>query len=209
MRPTLFLVSLVGAGLSLGVRSAEAEEPPRGEAAPAPGESEVVLADFDHPLTQANLGWTFGTWERDPADPTQSCHLQVVTQPRLGASGYSVRLDYDVDSLNAAYNGLWVKVIPPVSLSGFQALRIAIKGDAAKGFTTRVKLELKDEERVASYVLEGVESEWVRRRMPLTAFHGIEQLQQVAEFVVVFDDIYATTKVGTIYVDEVVLEREP
>jgi len=189
-------VSLVGAGLSLGVRSAA-------------GESEVVLANFDQPLTRVNVGWTFGTWERDPADPTQSCRLQVVDRPRVGPSGSSVRLDYDVDSLNAAYNGLWVKVVPPVSLSGFHTLRIAIKGDSAKGFTTRVKLELKDGHRVASTVLEGVEAEWVRRRIPLTAFNGVEQLQQVSEFVMVFDDLSATTKVGTIYVDEIVLEREP
>lgn len=197
MRATPLLLSLLGAGLSLGVRSAQPEG------------SEVVLANFDQPLTRVNVGWTFGTWERDPADLTQSCRLQVVDHPRVGLSGSSVRLDYDVDSLNAAYNGLWIKVAPPVSLSGFHTLRMAIKGDTANGFTTRVKLELKDERRrVASYVLEGVEAEWVRRRIPLSAFHGIEQLQQISEFVVVFDDIYATTKVGTVYVDEVLLERD-
>ena len=189
----------------LGVAAAEQAPPDQEHAAP-PHRKTTVLADFNGPLTTSNMGWTFGAWQSDPTDATQFCRIQVVDQPRLGTSGSSLRLDYDVDSLNPAYNGLWVKV-PGVSLDGFQTLSIGIKGDASRGFTTRVKLELKGEKRAASYVLTDVKPEWVQRSIPLSAFNGIETLKTVDEFVVVFDDIYATSKTGTIYVDDIFLEE--
>ena len=149
------------------------------------------------------MGDPFGTWDRDPDDPTQFCHARLVESPRVGASGYSLQLDYDVDSPNPAYNGLWVK-LPGVLLRRYEALELVVKGNAAKGFTRRLKVELKDGRRhVADYVLDGIGSEWIRMRIPLHVFRSIEKLSTATEFVVVFDDQTVTQLVGTLYLGEI------
>ena len=168
----------------------------------------VMVADFDRPGWRTNAGDPFGTWDHDPDDPTQSCRARLVEEPRVGPSGYSLSLDYDVESPNPAFNGFWMK-LPAIPVRSFQALSFAIKGDSERGFTQRVRVELKDRRRAAVYQLEGVRAEWVRMRIPLSTFQGIEKLKAVTEFVVVFDDQTVTEQVGTLYLDEVAFEPMP
>ena len=167
---------------------------------------DLVIADFDQPGFVDNLGEPFGAWDRDPRDLTQFCRIQLVDAPRIGERGYSLRVEYDVDSPNPAYNGLWMK-LPSLPLGELQSLRLAIRGDAARGYTRRVKVELKDDRHSAVYVLDGIGPCWVRMRIPLNAFRDVERLHAIKEFVLVFDDRTVTRRTGTLYLDDVVLER--
>ena len=168
----------------------------------------LLVADFNRGGWKTNLGDPFGGWDHDPEDPTQFCRPRLVEEPRVGNEGYSLKLAYDVDSPNPAYNGFWMK-LPEVPLRGYRVLSFAIKGDPDAGFTTRIKVELKDRRRVASYVLEGITASWTRMRIPLTAFRSIEKIRTATEFVIVFDDHTVTEPVGAIYLDEVAFESTP
>jgi hypothetical protein len=171
-----------------------------------PGESaRMMVADFNRSGWQTNLGDPFGAWDRDPEDRTQFCRARLVEEPRVGDSGFSLMLDYDVQSPNPAFNGFWMK-LPNIPVREFSTLSFAIKGDPERGFTRRVKLELKGKRRSASYLLDGIEADWVRLRIPLAAFEDIEKIRTASEFVLVFDDQVVTQPVGAIYLDEVAFE---
>jgi hypothetical protein len=168
----------------------------------------LVLADFDRAGWRTSLGDPFGGWDRDPGDPTQFCRPRLVEDPRLGTAGYSLRLDYDVDSPNPAYNGFWMK-LPGIALQPFRTLSLAVRGDSDRGFTRRLKLELKDRRDAAVYILDGIGPEWVRMRIPLEAFRHIEKIEAATELVLVFEDEAVSERVGTLYVDEIALESAP
>ena len=165
----------------------------------------LVVADFNQSAWRTNLGDPFGTWNSDPEDPTQFCRARLVEEPRVGDVGFSLMLDYDVESPNPAFNGFWMK-LPAVPLRNFRTLTFAIKGDPDRGFTRRVKLELKGKRRSATYVLDGIGADWVRMRVPLEAFRSIEKVREATELVIVFDEETVTQRVGTIYLDEVTFE---
>lgn len=164
-----------------------------------------MVADFDHPGRLTNLGGPFGSWEADPNDPTQWCRIRLTETERLGASGYGLMIDYDVDSPNPAYGGFWMK-LPALDLRGFTTLSLALKGDPQRGWTKRLVLELKDRRHVARFVLDGIEAQWKRMQIPLSAFADIKGIRRVDEVVLVFDDQTVTEKLGTLYVDEIVFE---
>ena len=106
--------------------------------------NELVLADFNTGDKPSNVGGDFGAWNKDPNDETQGTAMSFVSDDALGdPAGYSIRLDYDVDSPNPAYCGFWMK-LNNEDATPYNALTFYIKGDAAAGFTKRVKIELKD-----------------------------------------------------------------
>ena len=157
---------------------------------------------------RTNLGEAFGIWDHDPGDPTQFCRARLVEDPRIGATGYSLMLEYDVDSPNPAFNGFWMK-LPSLPVRQFHALAFAIKGDPERGFTRRLTLELKSPRHAASYLLEGIQPTWTHMRVPLRAFGDIEKVREATEFVIVFDDQTVTEPVGAIYLDQVRFESAP
>lgn len=165
----------------------------------------LLVDNFDRGDKPNALGGDFGSWDKDPTDATQSC---TVTFERSGAAdetGYSLRLDYDVESPNPAYNGFWTK-LTGADLSSYKALTLSIKGDASRGYTTQVKLELKNGTETGRYLLKGVTDQWQKIRIPLKEFEGISTWKGMTEFVVVFDDLTSTTKVGTVYLDDLAFE---
>ena len=192
-------VLLSAAGCSTAGLLAEA---PPAFAAPA---EPVLLADFNEPRRVTNLGTPYGAWDSDPGDQTQFCRARLVERPRVGEQGYSLMIDYDVDSPNPAFNGVWMQ-LPSLDLSGHVVLSFMIRGDADRGFTRRVKIELKDGSKSATYLLDGITAEWARQEIPLQAFEGMRRLRRLQEFVIVFEDGVATEKTGTVYLDEVRLE---
>lgn len=168
----------------------------------------LLVADFNQPGWRTNLGDPFGSWDHDPGDQTQFCRVRLVEMPRVGTEGYSLQLDYDEDSPNPAYNGFWMK-LPSIPLRQFRTLSLTIMGEGSRGFTKRVKLELKDGKDVADYVLEGIEAQWIEMRIPLRAFRGIEKVHKVTELVLVFDDETVTEPVGTLYLENVAFDVAP
>ena len=171
----------------------------------SPARAPEVIADFDRPGHRTNAGLPYGAWNSDPGDPTQFCRVRLVDAEHMGPSGFGLMIEYDVESPNPAYNGFWMK-LPDVPLAAFDALSFAVKGDAQRGFTRRLRLELKDRSHVARFQLENIEPEWKIVRVPLRAFDGIEALRAATEFVIVFDEETVTEKVGTVYFDDLVFE---
>ncbi|MBI2167525.1 MAG: hypothetical protein HYU34_04680 [Candidatus Omnitrophica bacterium] len=170
---------------------------------------ELVIADFDTGDKPNNIGGDFGSWDKDPNDETQFCQTTFETQDALGnEGGYALRLDYDVDSPNPAYNGFWMK-LNGEDATPYNALSFYVKGDAEKGFTKRVKIELKDMSNTASpYIVTGLTDQWQKITVPFEKFRRVSDWSAMNEFVVVFDDINSSPKTGAIYIDQVALTKE-
>lgn len=170
--------------------------------------SAKVIADFDTGEKPNNIGGDFGTWDKDPNDETQGCKMSFESEDALGnASGYSVRLDYDVDSPNPAYNGFWMK-LNNFNATEYNTINFDLKGDAAKGFTKRIKVELKDTSGASPYIVSGITDQWQQFSIPFEKFRKIKDWSALTEFVVVFDDINSNPKAGSAYIDHVTFSRE-
>lgn len=176
---------------------------------PAAAGRELVLADFDSGDKPNNIGGDFGTWDKDPNDETQSSQMTFEADDALGnGSGYSIRLDYDVDSPNPAYNGFWMK-LNNLDATAYNTLNFYVKGSKEKDFTKRLKIELKDSTMKPSpYIISGITNEWQKFSIPFEKFARIKSWNTLSEFVVVFDDINSNPKSGTIFVDHVTLSAE-
>ena len=168
----------------------------------------LVIADFDSGDKPNNIGGDFGSWDKDPADETQFSQMAFEGDDALGnPSGYSIRLDYDVDSPNPAYNGFWMKLNGEDG-TPYSALSFYIKGDPEKGFTKRVKVELKDmSNQPAPYIVTGITDQWQKVTVPFDKFRKITDWSALNEFVVVFDDINSNPKTGTVYIDHITFAK--
>ena len=162
----------------------------------------LKVADFDSGQKPNNLGGDFGAWNKDETDLSQMCIDSFSSEVKYGDKGYSLKLVYDVDSPNPAYNGFWTK-LQNQNLSDYKELVFFVKGDEQKGFTPRFKVELKNPTQVASFLVTGVTSEWQKVVIPFQKFKGITEWSQMTEFVIVFDDLTSNPKEGVIYVDDI------
>ena len=183
-------------------------------AAPAPAaggaaKAELLLADFNSGDKPNNIGGDFGSWDKDPNDETQGCQMAFEPNDALGdAAGYSIRLDYDVDSPNPAYNGFWMK-LNGEDATAYNAVKFYVKGDAEKGFTKRLKIEMKDMSNQPSpYIVTGITDQWQEITISFDKFRRVSDWSAMNEFVVVFDDINSNPKAGTIYIDNVRFVKE-
>ncbi len=170
---------------------------------------EIVIADFDSGDKPNNIGGDFGSWDKDPNDTTQSCVLTFEPDDALGnKAGYSVRLDYDVDSPNPAYNGMWMK-LNNLDATAYNTINVYLKGSNEKGFTKRAKIELKDSTMKSSpFILSGITGDWQKFSIPFEKFAKIQNWNALTEFVIVFDDINSNPKSGTVYLDQITLSAE-
>ena len=167
--------------------------------------STLVVNDFESGAESNALGGDYGAWNRFPDDHTQNCTTRLVEGGAFNQSAHALRVDYDVDSPNPAFNGFWTK-LKELDLRPYQQVSFAIKGDAAAGYTTQVKVELKNGQEIGRYLLKGVTDQWQRVSIPLAQFDGIHDLSRVTEFVMVFDDMTSTTKTGAVYLDDIAFE---
>jgi hypothetical protein len=194
---TLVLVALMVVGF--GVASYAA----------APASNELVIADFDTGDKPNNIGGDFGGWDKDPNDESQGTQMSFDTDDSQGdASGYAIRLDYDVDSPNPAYNGFWMKMNGE-DATAYNTLNFYVKGDAKLGYTKRFKIELKDmTNKPSAYIVSGVTDQWQKISIPFEKFRRIENWNSLNEFVIVFDDINSSPKTGGILFDQLTLSKE-
>jgi len=173
----------------------------------APRADSLILMDFNSGDKPSNLGGDMGAWDKDPADDTQTCEVFFVggEDALEDPDGYSLQIKYDVDSPNPAFNGFWTK-LEGEDFSEFTMLTLYLKGDPEAGFTSRLKIELKDfENHAAKYLLSGITEEWKEFSIPFERFAGGHRLDWSAmnEFVIVFDDTTSRPKVGSLFLDEV------
>lgn len=174
----------------------------------AAGGNELMVADFDTGDKPNNLGGDFGSWDKDPNDETQGCRMSFESDDALGdTTGYALRFDYDVDSPNPAYNGFWMR-FNNLDATSYNTLNFYMKGDVAKGFTKRIKVEVKDSKGSSPYILTGITDQWQKFSIPFEKFRKISDWKQLTEFVLVFDDINSSPKAGSVYLDNVSLSAE-
>ena len=166
----------------------------------------LLVDDFNRGEKPNALGGDYGAWNKDESDPTQKCTNSFDKPNAYGGAGYALKLDYDVDSPNPAYNGFWMK-LQGTNVTGYKSLVLYVKGDAGRGYTAQIKLELKNGSEVGKYILKGLTDDWQQVSIPLKEFAGLSDLSGLTEFVVVFDDLTSTKKVGTIYLDEISFEN--
>ena len=169
----------------------------------------LVVADFDNAQMTNNLGQPIEVWLReDGSDKTQSCVMSFVEDDALGKQGgHSVRLDYDVESENPAYNGIRTGLNLPNPAS-YKTLNFYIKGDKAKGFTKKLKIELIGQGKPPSpYIVEGITDQWQKITVPLSEFWVTQSSVPLEKFVVVFADINSDPKVCTVYLDQVYFSK--
>jgi len=163
----------------------------------------LIIADFDSGEKPNNLGGGFGAWDKDPQDFTQSCFESFNAKVIRGERGFSLRLDYDVDSPNPAYNGFWMK-LNGKDLSDYSKLVFWVKGDKNKGYSKVMKLEFKNDiGEVGKYYVTGITDEWQKIEIPFNKLAGITNFSSMKELVLVFEDRIVTEKEGAIYIDEI------
>lgn len=125
-------------------------------------EKTALIADFDSAQPQNNLGGEIEIWLReDGSDTTQGAQMSFVKDDALGnPDGHSLRLDYDVDSPNPAYNGVRTS-LNHFDASGYRYLNFYVKGDGQKGFPSKIKIELiGPDKRPSLHIFEGITDEW-------------------------------------------------
>ena len=167
------------------------------------GAAELLVADFDSGSKPCNMGGDFGAWDKDPADFSQGCTDNFDPMQKIGSKGFSMRLDYDVDSPNPAYNGFWLK-LEGLDATKYKNITFGVKGDTEAGYTTVLKLELKNNKgEVGKFYITGVDDTWQTITVPLRNFAGIADFSSLSEFVMIFEDRMATNKDGTIYLDNI------
>ncbi len=173
------------------------------------GTGELVLADFDTGDKPNNLGGDFGAWNKDPDDLTQSCTISFEPDDAMkDPAGYSLKLDYDVDSPNPAYNGIWMK-LNGQNASEYNMVSFYVRGEGLNNYTKRLKLEVKDAAMNSSpYVVGGITERWQKIEVPFNRFKKIKDWSALGEFVVVFDDRNSAPKQGTILIDQITFEKK-
>lgn len=177
--------------------------------AAAANSKQLVLADFNTADKPNNLGGDFGAWNKDPDDATQGCFATFEPDDALRESaGYSLRLDYDVDSENPAYNGFWMK-LNGLDASAYGAISFYARGEGHNNYTKRIKIEIKDSSnRPSPYMINGVSGAWQKFEIPFERFRKVQNWAALSEFVVVFDDMNSDPKQGTLLIDQITLEKK-
>ncbi len=165
---------------------------------------ELVIADFNSGEKPNNIGGDFGTWDYDPNDETQSCIMEFSpVDSKVNDIGYSIQLNYDVQSPNPAFNGFWMK-LEGIDLSPYNSLRFWVKGNSEGYFTSRFKVELKNTlGKRAVYFVKGVSDEWSEVVIDFKKTNAIKDWTRMSELTVVFSDLVSTYKEGIIYLDDI------
>jgi len=169
-------------------------------------EVSLLVADFDSGVKPNNIGGDFGAWDRDPMDFSQTAIESFNTSDTKSGKGFCMRLDYDVDYPNPAYNGFWMK-LNGSDVSGYTNFVIWVKGGKEQGFSPLFKVEMKNNKgEVGKYYVTGVTDQWQKIEVPLSRVAGISDFSNMDEFVVVFEDWRCAIKEGTVYFDDVMFE---
>jgi hypothetical protein len=166
-------------------------------------ENAICIDDFDAGSKPNCLGGDLGAFDYMPNDFSQSCLEAYDPAIKVGDSGFSMRLDYDVDSTNPAFNGFWMK-LNGFNANNYKMISFWVKGDAETGFTNAFKVELKNNiGETGKYYVNGISGNWQKIEIPLKDFAYINDFSELSEFVIVFEDRIADPKEGTIWLDDI------
>lgn len=209
IRPSLLIVFI-----SLSIFASQASSETRAASPkqnrPAQEIKSFVIADFNSGAMLNNLQAEMGTWEIDPDDESQDIEASLDRSVKMGKSGHSLRLDYNVGSVKNAINGFWMQ-LRFFDASDYDHFEFYVKGDKAKGHTSIFKIEFKKlrkdpdgiEETVkGSFIVKGVTDEWQKVSVPLNVMNGMTDWSQIREFVITFEKKRVDNPKGTLYFDD-------
>lgn len=154
------------------------------------------------------MGGDWGAWNYDAEDSEQGSFEGIDTDDyRAPGSGHCIRLHYDVQSQKPAFNGFWLK-LKDLNAEPYTWLSFRVRGDSSGKFTKRFKVELKNKSgQRAAYLVNDITAEWREVRIPFRKSTTLTRWKDLTEFVVTFDDILATYKEGTIYLDQIEFQK--
>jgi len=186
----------------------------------------VVVADFEEGLDN-RLGGQTGDWNLNPSDVNNS-YTDLAITPLPGKDGKEskvLRLTYSVDSDIPAQNGFWTKLMG-FDGSQYDHFEMEVKGDVAKGFTEKFRIEIKKcldadcLETVQGSAIIPVTSEWRAVSVPLNQMTGLIDFQNpeawknprisynnLSELIFIFNDKFLTKKTGRIFFDNIRFTR--
>ena len=167
----------------------------------------LLMADFNTGDKPNNVGGDFGSWNYAPTDETQGCWDSFEPTASTGKEGYSVAMEYDVQSPNPAFCGFWMK-LGGSDVTAYDTLSLWLKGDEKAGATSRFKVELRNKQGGrAVFTVSGIDSTWQEFNIPIKRTRSIKDWSKMEELTIVFDDILATKKVGKIFLDQVAFKN--
>lgn len=200
----------------------------------AAGESpkSVTVHDFDREDLVNNLGGASGSWILDPTDVNNvwADEDQVEMIGPQGSQEQVLKIDYSMESDKPAQGGFWTK-LQNFDARNYDHLEFYIKGDPEKGFTDRLKIELKkckvspckgdkSDEVIKGTYLIPVTDQWQKISIPLNRITGILDFANpktwenpatgrmgLDELVFVLQDRHVTKKKGVIYIDDIAFVR--
>lgn len=181
----------------------------------------LIIADFNSITHKNNLGDDFGVWGPDPAYCVVGIKDAFDGNTKHGDEGNSLRLEYDIETGNdyggyadvtnpseEAYNGFWMKM-GKTNTEDFDRLVFFVKGDETTGYTTRIRVEIKNSKNeLGRYLITNITDEWKMVTIPFSNKAGIRDWSKLAEFTIKFDTANCDSKVGTIYIDDIYLSNE-
>lgn len=166
----------------------------------------LIVDKFNMPLNNLLKG-TVNVWDNDPDDDSNGCIVTYNKKIKIGEKGCSLQINYDVDSASQSYNGIYEQ-LKGINISSYNNLVFHVKGDGKKGFTSLFKVELKNNFNQAGwYNVKGITEKWQKIIIPLDKMKGITDFTSMKEFTIVFEDIAATKKVGTLYIDDLYFSK--
>ncbi|MDP3730544.1 MAG: hypothetical protein Q8R14_03350, partial [Candidatus Omnitrophota bacterium] len=161
-------------------------------------------------MERNNLQAEMGTWEIDPEDESQSIVASLDRSVKVGKSGYSLKLDYNVASPKNAVNGFWMQ-LKFFDASPYDHFEFYVRPDRPKGSTSVFKVEFKklqktsdglEETAKGTFIVKGITGEWQKISTPLNVMNGITDWKQMGEFVITFEKRRVDIPAGTLYFDD-------
>lgn len=181
---------------------------------PPASAKDLMIAGFESGDT-SDISTRIGTWSSNPLDSSQGTTMEII--PLYGVMGkttqeeHVIKITYDVATTGPAFNGVYIK-LKDMDLTPYKRISMLIKGDPGKGFTTKFKIELKNEKgQRATCVIDGITDDWQELSIPLQKFKAagsLRGLSGMSEMDITFDDMTVDSKNGVLYIDEIKLCAE-
>ena len=158
------------------------------------------MDDFNQESSLNKLGGYYGSFSQTPDEPDQFCLLFFDKSNKIGLKGYSLRLDYSLESPHSTLNGLWMS-LANLDATKYSGLDFFIKGSKDKKYPASLKLQLKNATQTGTYILNNLDSKWRRVYLPFRDFAGLEDLDHLLKFLIIFEKKEGNPETGTVYID--------
>ncbi|MFH1855673.1 MAG: carbohydrate binding domain-containing protein [Candidatus Omnitrophota bacterium] len=162
----------------------------------------LKVVDFDN-AREGESPDSMSCWTGNENDADCGCSMTFDNRVKRGKKGASLRLDYDVSSPNPAYCGFRLK-LKEKDLSEYAGIVFWIKGDAAKGYSRRIKFELKNAQGQSDLSLvTRITDKWKQVAVYFDEFKNINDYSNMDEFRIIFDDVVTLPQEGAVYIDDI------